>query len=115
MLLLLDSDNPSAMEVAAGLDWAADNDQFTASTVARSLLFSGDRYEWGLGTALNHQAGVRSGEGISLSLTPSFGVTDSHLADLNILSTPEDTDLAFHQCSPAPASTPNRPTASNSK
>ena len=101
LAVLLDCDNPSAMEVAAGLDWAADNGQFTASTVARTLLFSGDRYQWGLGAALNYQAGVRPGEGLSLSLTPSFGVTDSHLTELDILSTPEDADLAFHPWQPS--------------
>lgn len=103
LALLLDSDNPSAMEVVGGLDWAAANDNFTASTVARSLLFSGDRYEWGLGAALNYQAGARPGEGLSLSLslTTSFGVTDPDLTDLDILSTPEDTDLAFHQWQPS--------------
>ena len=101
LALLLDSDNPSAMEVVGGLDWAAANDRFTASTAARSLLFSGDRYEWGLGAALNYQAGVRPGEGLSLSLTPSFGVTDPDLTDLDILSTPEETDLAFHQWQPS--------------
>ena len=88
------------MEVVAGLDWAAANDQLTVSTMARSLLFSGDRYEWGLGAALNYQAGVRPGEGLSLSLTPSFGATASQLADLDILSTLEDADLAFGQWQP---------------
>ncbi|MCY3536630.1 MAG: autotransporter outer membrane beta-barrel domain-containing protein [Cyanobacteria bacterium MAG IRC3_bin_20] len=101
LAVLLDRDNPSATSMAEGLDWAADNDQFTASTVARTLLFSGDRYQWGLGAALNHQAGVRPGEGLSLSLTPSFGVTDSHLTELDILSTPEDADLAFHPWQPS--------------
>ena len=100
LALLLDSDHTSAMEVVAGLDWAAANDQLTVSTVARSLLFSGDRYEWGLGAALNYQAGVRPGEGLSLSLTPSFGATASQLADLDILSTLEDADLAFGQWQP---------------
>ena len=90
------------MEVLAGLDWAAHNDKFTASTVARSLLFSGDRYQWGLGAALNYQAGVRPGEGLSLSLQPPFGVThSSNLAHMDILSTPEDRDLAFHPPQPS--------------
>ncbi|MXY62087.1 MAG: autotransporter outer membrane beta-barrel domain-containing protein [Synechococcus sp. SB0665_bin_28] len=66
LAVLLDRDNSSDMEVAAGLDWAAANDQFTASTVARTLLFSGDRYQWGLGAALNYQAGVRPGRALPL-------------------------------------------------
>ena len=100
LAVLLDRDNPSAMEVVGGLDWAAANDKFTASTVVRTLLFGGDRYEWGLGAALNYQAGVRPGEGLSLSLKPSFGVTQSDLVDLDILSTSDDTRLALHQWQP---------------
>ena len=101
LALLLDSTNPSVMEVVAGLDWAAANDNFTASAVGRTLLFSGDRYEWGVGAALNYQAGVRPGEGLSLSLQPSLGVTDSHLAHLDILSSADDTHLAFRQWQPS--------------
>ena len=100
LAVLLDRDNPSAMEVVGGLDWAAANDKFTASTVVRTLLFGGDRYEWGLGAALNYQAGVRPGEGLSLSLKPSFGITQSDLVDLDILSTSDDTRLALHQWQP---------------
>ena len=101
LALLLDSTNPSVMEVVAGLDWAAANDNFTASAVGRTLLFSGDRYEWGVGAALNYQAGVRPGEGLALSLHPSVGVTDSHLTHLDILSSADDTHLAFRQWQPS--------------
>ena len=101
LALLLDSTNSSVMEMVAGLDWAAANDKFTASAVGRTLLFSGDRYEWGVGAALNYQAGVRPGEGLSLSLQPSLGVTDSHLPDLDILSSADDTHLALRQWQPS--------------
>ena len=96
LALLLDRDNPSVMEILAGLDWAAAHNKFTASTVARTLLFGGERYEWGLGAALNYQAGVRPGEGLSLSLKPSFGITNPDLVDLDILSSLDEAHLAFN-------------------
>ena len=101
LAMLLASTDSAAMEVVAGLDWAAANDKFSASTVARSLVFSGDRYEWGLGAALNYQAGVRPGEGLSLSLKPTFGVTASHLTELDIFSPSEDGELAFQPWQPS--------------
>ena len=100
LAFLLDNDNTSATELVGGLDWAAANNKFTASAVARTLLFTGDRYEWGVGAALNYKAGTRPGEGLALSLQPSFGITDSNLVDLDILASTDDAYLAFHQRQP---------------
>ena len=101
LALLVADDNAAATEVVGGLDWAAANGKLTASTVVRSLLFGGERYEWGVGAALNYKAGVRPGEGLSLSLTPSIGSTASELTHLDILATTEDTRLALQPWQPS--------------
>ena len=102
LALLVGNDADAATEVVGGLDWASANGKLTASTVARTLLFSGERYEWGLGAALNYKAGVRPGEGLSLSLEPSIGNTASELTHLDILSTTEEAArLAFQPWQPS--------------
>jgi len=79
-LLLSDSD-PSAMEVSGSLDWLPDAGRLSGSTTARVLLFGEDRSEWGIGGSVLLRPG-QQGEGLSLSLQPSFGQANASFAGL---------------------------------
>ena len=69
--LLSDSD-PGVMELSGALNWLPDAGRLSGSTSARVLLFGEDRSEWGIGGSLLLRPGEQ-GEGLSLTLQPSFG------------------------------------------
>ncbi|KKZ12100.1 MAG: hypothetical protein TH68_07880, partial [Candidatus Synechococcus spongiarum 142] len=72
LALVLSNSDTSAMELSGGLDWRSSQGRWSGSTSARMLLFGDDRSEWGISGGLSLLPGQR-GEGLSLSLQPSFG------------------------------------------
>ena len=73
LALLLSDSNPSAMELSGRLNWLPLNQgRLSGSTNTRVLLFGDDRSEWGIGGSVTLLPG-QQGEGLSLSLQPSFG------------------------------------------
>ena len=72
LALVLSNSDTSAMELSGGLDWRSSQGRWSGSTSARVLLFGDDRSEWGISGGLSLLPGQR-GEGLSLSLQPSFG------------------------------------------
>ena len=80
-LLLSDSD-PSVMELSGRLNWLPLNQgRLSGSTNARVLLLGDDRSEWGIGGSVTLLPGER-GEGLSLSLQPSFGQSGANKLNL---------------------------------
>ena len=79
--LLMSSADESAAELVGRLHWQGDSG-FSASAQSRVLLGGGDRQEWGIGGALRYTAGgdgEREGEGLVVSLEPSFGISNPKL------------------------------------
>ena len=78
--LLMSSVDTSAAELIGRLHWQGDAG-FSASAQSRVLLGGGDRQEWGIGGALRYTtaAGEREGEGLVVSLEPSFGISNPQL------------------------------------
>ena len=88
-----DADGGGA-ELAGRLNWLNVDGSASATVDARVLLGGGDRKEWGMGGHFRFRApSRRDGEGLSLSLQPSFGVTGTRLDELWSLS--GDGDLAI--------------------
>ena len=81
-LLLSDSD-ATATELSGNLNWLPNQGRLLASTNARVLLFGGDRSEWGIGGSVLLRPG-QQGQGLSLSLQPSFGQTNASLSHLHL-------------------------------
>ena len=78
---LLSDGDPSVMELSGALNWLPDQGRLSGSTSARVLLFGEDHSEWGISGGLALRPG-QQGEGLSLSLQPSFGQADASLAGL---------------------------------
>ena len=79
--LLMSSVDTSAAELIGRLHWQGDAG-FSASAQSRVLLGGGDRQEWGIGGALRYTTaaeGEREGEGLVVSLEPSFGISNPQL------------------------------------
>ena len=79
--LLMSSVDTSAAELVGRLHWQ-DDAGFSASAQSRVLLGGGDRQEWGIGGALRYTTaaeGEREGEGLVVSLEPSFGISNPQL------------------------------------
>ena len=97
------SDNDDASgggaELAGRLHWLNTGGSVSATVESRVLLGDGDRREWGLGGHLRLTPSKRGGEGLSLTLQPSFGVTGTQLDELWSLS--EDGDLAISSDQPS--------------
>ena len=81
-----DADGDGA-ELAGRLNWLSMDGSGSATVDARVVLGGGDRKEWGMGGHFRFTAPYRpDGEGLSLSLQPSFGVTGTRLEELWSLS-----------------------------
>ena len=78
LALLLSNSDTSATELSGSLSWFPSRSRLSTSTSARVLLFGGDRSEWGIGGTFFLRSAPQ-GEGLSLSLQPSFGQRDSAL------------------------------------
>ena len=89
--LLMSSADESAAELAGRLHWQGDAG-FSASARSRVLLGGGDRKEWGIGGALRYTTGG-AGEGLMMSLEPSFGISNPQL--LSDLWSATRSDLAI--------------------
>ena len=89
--LLMSSADESAAELAGRLHWQGDAG-FSASARSRVLLAGGDRKEWGIGGALRYTTGG-AGEGLMMSLEPSFGISNPQL--LSDLWSATRSDLAI--------------------
>ena len=79
--LLMSSADESAAELVGGLHWQGDAG-LSSSIRSRVLLGGGDRQEWGIGGALRYTTaaeGEREGEGLVVSLEPSFGISNPKL------------------------------------
>ena len=74
--LLMSSADESAAELVGRLHWRGDAG-LSGSIRSRVLLGGGDRQEWGIGGALRYTAG--GGEGLMMSLEPSFGISNPQL------------------------------------
>ena len=105
---LLSDGDPSVMELSGGLNWLPEQGRLSGNTSARVLLFGDDRSEWGISGGLALRPG-QQGEGLSLSLQPSFGQADTSLAGLegmaawdryndlaDLALTPEPLTARFH-------------------
>ena len=75
--LLMSSADESAAELVGRLHWRS-NSGLSSSIQSRVLLGGGDRQEWGIGGALRYTAGG-DGEGLMMSLEPSFGISNPQL------------------------------------
>ena len=89
--LLMSSADESAAELAGRLHWQGDAG-FSASARSRVLLGGGDREEWGIGGALRYTTSG-AGEGLMMSLEPSFGISNPQL--LSDLWSATRSDLAI--------------------
>ena len=89
--LLMSSADESAAELAGRLHWQGDAG-FSASARSRVLLGGGDREEWGIGGTLRYTTGG-AGEGLMMSLEPSFGISNPQLLS-DLWSAPRS-DLAI--------------------
>ena len=89
--LLMSSADESAAELAGRLHWQGDAG-FSASARSRVLLGGGDRNLWGIGGALRYTTGG-AGEGLMMSLEPSFGISNPQL--LSDLWSATRSDLAI--------------------
>ena len=89
--LLMSSADESAAELAGRLHWQGDAG-FSASARSRVLLGGGDRNQWGIGGALRYTTGG-AGEGLMMSLEPSFGISNPQL--LSDLWSATRSDLAI--------------------
>ena len=87
------NDEGSGVELVGSLNWLDSEGSVSATGDARVLLGGGDRKEWGIGGNLRFTPARRGGEGLSLALQPSIGVTRTQLDDLWSLS--DDVDLAM--------------------
>ena len=73
-------------ELAGRLHWLNANGSLSATVDTRVVLGGGHRREWGMGGHLRLAPSRRDGEGLSLTLQPSFGVTGTKLDALWSLS-----------------------------
>ena len=85
-------------ELAGNLNWRNADGSFSTTLDTRVLLGGGHHREWGIGGHLRLTPSRRNGEGLSLTLQPSFGVTGTRLAELWSLS--GDGDLAINNNQP---------------
>ena len=99
LALLMSSSDASVAELAGRLNFIPRKSRFTAFASARVLLFDGESQEWGIGGGVQTRPRP-SGEGLSLSLQPSFGPTSQRLSDLDeVLGV---SDLALNTTNPQP-------------
>ena len=97
-LAVTEQNDGSGAELAGNLNWRNTDGSLSATVDTRVLLGSGHHREWGIGGHLRFTPSRRNGEGLSLSLQPSFGVTGTRLDELWSLSSNDD--LAIHNDHP---------------
>ena len=83
-------DGGGGAELAGSLNWLNTDGSVSATVDTRVLFSGGDHREWGIGGHLRFAPSRRDGEGLSLTLQPSFGVTDTRLDELWSLSGNDD-------------------------
>ena len=79
---IADKNDGGGAELAGSLNWRNVDGSVSATVDTRVLLGGGDRREWGMGGQLRFAPSRRAGEGPSLTLQPSFGVTGTRLDEL---------------------------------
>ena len=89
---IADKTGDGGAELAGSLNWLNAEGSMSATVDGRVLLGGGDQREWGIGGNLRLTPSRRGGEGLSLSLQPSVGVSRPRLDDLWSLT--EGGDLA---------------------
>ena len=85
-------------ELAGHLHWRNTDGSVSATVEPRVVLGGGHHREWGIGGHLRLAPSRQAGEGLSLTLQPSFGVTGTRLEELWSLS--GDGDLAVNNDPP---------------
>ena len=80
--VIADKNDGGGAELAGSLHWLNADGSVSATVDTRVLLGGGDHREWGMGGHLLFTPSKRDGEGLSLSLQPAFGVTDTRLDEL---------------------------------
>ena len=93
-----DQNSSGGTELAGHLNWRHTDGSVSATVDTRVLLDGGHHKEWGIGGHLRLTPSRRDGEGLSLTLQPSFGVTGTRLEELWSLS--GDGDLAINNDRP---------------
>ena len=88
-----DKNHSGGAELAGSLNWLNTDGSLSAEVDTRVVLGGGHHREWGMGGHLRFAPSRRAGEGLSLTLQPSFGVTGTRLDELWSLS--GDGDLAI--------------------
>ena len=83
---IVDNDETSVMELTGRFNWQPQQSALSTFGSARVLLFAHDHQEWGIGGGVRFRPSAR-GEGLSLSLQPSFGITSSFLNNLDTFNT----------------------------
>ena len=83
---IADEKDGGGAELASRLHWLNADGSVSATVDTRVLLSGDDRREWGIGGQLRITPSKRDGEGLSLTLQPSFGVTGTRLDELWSLS-----------------------------
>ena len=73
-------------ELAGRLNWLNTDGSVSAAVEPRVVLGGGHHREWGIGGHLRLAPSRQAGEGLSLTLQPSFGVTGTRLDELWSLS-----------------------------
>ena len=89
---IADKKDSGGAELAGRLNWRDSEGRLSATVDTRVVLGGGHHREWGMGGYLRFTPSRRAGEGLSLTLQPSFGVTGTRLDELWSLS--GDGDLA---------------------
>ena len=97
---IADKNHSGGTELATSLNWLNADGSVSATVDTRVLLGGGDRKEWGMGGQLRFTPSQRDGEGegLTVSLQPSFGVTGTRLNELWSLS--GDGELAINDDPP---------------
>ena len=83
---IADKDDGGGAELAGSLNWLNTDGSVSATVDTRVLFSGGDHREWGIGGHLRFAPSRTDGEGLSLTLQPSFGVTGTQLDELWSLS-----------------------------
>ena len=83
---IADKNSSGSAELAGRLRWLSTDGSVSAAVDTRVLFSGDDRSEWGIGGQLRVIPSKRDGEGLSLSLQPSFGATGTKLDELWSLS-----------------------------
>ena len=81
-----DKNHSGGAELAGSLNWLNADGSLSATVDTRVVLGGNHHREWGMGGHLRFTPSRQAGEGLSLTLQPSFGVTGTRLDELWSLS-----------------------------